>query len=189
MSEFEKDMSETAGSKMCSYMYAVSCFFISEIILIFGYQNNAWLVIHKTGTTDEFQISSLRYNEGSLILDASSLALYLALYLARLQLLFPMIWFFISIICCCNLRIEQFAYNHKKILIHICAFGAFIFICIFVIMMISLVTNSVLPVVPPEYDVSSGYLYFKIMNFNSFKTNKWIKTNLQQEQELQTVNA
>ncbi|KAK6047377.1 hypothetical protein COOONC_15118 [Cooperia oncophora] len=134
-------MPDAEGSKICTYMYSVSCSIIAEVLMIFGYRNNAWLVFHndeneiQRGLNDDclktdvikchswrsYSNSSMTFPGLSTPLPPPSTAMYIALYTARGLLLMQTVWFISCIICCCNLKAEEIAKKYQRFLLQFCA--------------------------------------------------------------------
>ncbi|RCN47247.1 hypothetical protein ANCCAN_06689 [Ancylostoma caninum] len=133
-------MSDVGDSKMCTFIYSVSCSIIAEILMIFGYSNNAWLVVHNPDSSEQFQrglnddcfkSDTIRcspwcsYSNSTngfpvpfhLVLPPSA-AMYAALHIARILLVLQFMWFSFCILCCCNVKAELFANQYKNLVMY-----------------------------------------------------------------------
>ncbi|KAK6013526.1 hypothetical protein OSTOST_21155, partial [Ostertagia ostertagi] len=134
-------MSEVGDTKICTYMYSVSCSIIAEVLMIFGYRNNAWLVLYNDDSelqrglnddcfkTDVIRCHSWRsYSNSSVMFPGlsavtpPSTAMYIALYIARALLFMQFAWLILCIICCCNVKAELLAKKYQRFVLHYCGF-------------------------------------------------------------------
>ncbi|XGW04754.1 hypothetical protein V3C99_015713 [Haemonchus contortus] len=170
-------MTEVADTKICTYMYSVSCSIIAEVLMIFGYRNNAWLVLFnnenelqrglnddclKTHEAIKCHTWQSYENETAILprpfafTHAPSTAMYLALYIARVLLFMQIVWFAICVICCCNLKAEQFAKKYQRHLLYLCGLEALLFVILWIVVIIAYYVDGVMDVLQNGYDRSFG---------------------------------
>ncbi|EYB92551.1 hypothetical protein Y032_0192g1343 [Ancylostoma ceylanicum] len=149
--------------------------------MIFGYSNNAWLVVHNPDSSEQFQrglnddcfkSDTIRcspwcsYSNSSnnfpvpfhLVLPPNA-AMYVALHIARFLLVLQFMWFSFCILCCCNVKAELFAKQHRNLIMYFCGFTAFLFVILFLITVIACWSGSVIATLPQGYEevLGSGF--------------------------------
>ncbi|KAK6763696.1 hypothetical protein RB195_024138 [Necator americanus] len=172
-------MGDAGSNKMCSYVCSVSCSMIAEILMIFGYLNNAWIVVNSSSSyefqrglnddcfkSDAISCSSwCTYSNGSLafpeffhqILPPGA-AMYTALYAARFLLVIQFLWLIFCIFCCCYIRAELFIKHHRSLVMYFCGVGTFSFALLMFVVLITHFTGSILDTHQEDYQVT----YFSI---------------------------
>lgn len=168
---------------MCTYIYSVSCSIIAEIFMIFGYTNNAWIVLYnddkqfQRGLNDDcFKSDGIRcqawhtysnsnsssFPEPFNVITPPNAAMLIALNLARGALFIQFTWFMACVICCCNANAERFAKKHQRSLLQYCALAAFCFALLFFIIVVAYFTDDIMETVPKDYHrtLGSGFWLF-----------------------------
>ncbi|KAJ1354852.1 hypothetical protein KIN20_011919 [Parelaphostrongylus tenuis] len=171
-------------TNICAYIYCVLCSVVAEVFMIFGYNNNAWLVLYKSDSNKQFQRGlnddcfkadairclpwSSRSNNSSgfpepfSIVSPPNAVMYLALHLARFLLIGVFSWILMCIICCCNLTAEQFAKKHRRSLMQFCSLVALSFVILSIFILIAYYTDRIIMPLPPSYQriFGSGFWLF-----------------------------
>ncbi|KAE9417335.1 hypothetical protein Angca_001966, partial [Angiostrongylus cantonensis] len=136
-------MEDVERTNICTYMYSVACSISSELFMIFGYINNAWLIVYRPDSSEQFQRglnddcfkeddihclpwSSLSSNCSGFpkpfdTISSPNAVMYLALYFARFLLISGFLWILFCMVCCCNLSAERFARKHRRYFMQFCS--------------------------------------------------------------------
>ncbi|WKY17036.1 hypothetical protein Q1695_001562 [Nippostrongylus brasiliensis] len=169
-------MSDVGATKMCTYIYSVSCSILAEIFMIFGYNNNAWLVLYddnqqfQRGLNDDcLKTDVIRCQSWNRPLSNSSkfpepfnaspepsAFMFIALYVARALLIIQLLWFFSCIVCCCNVNVEKLARKHERSVLRFCAATALAFVMLFLLIVIAYFTDGTSAILPDTYHKTLG---------------------------------
>ncbi|CAJ0609822.1 unnamed protein product [Cylicocyclus nassatus] len=181
---FQKVMSDVEDNRLCTYIYSVSCSLVAEILMIFGYSNNAWLVLADPDSSKQFlrglnddcfksdTIQCVPWTTHSTDhtpfpdpfqnVTSPNAAMYIALYTARTLLIIQFLWFTFCIVCCCNVKAEQLARQHERRVVYFCAAGVLLFALLFLIIVITRFTGSLMSSTPQNFErgLGSGFWLF-----------------------------
>ncbi|KAK5974744.1 hypothetical protein GCK32_008903 [Trichostrongylus colubriformis] len=177
MKKYLAVMTEAPGAtKICTYMYSVSCSIIAEILMIFGYRNNAWLVLYnddhelQRGLNDDclktdtirchswcfYQNDSATFPGLFTVKTPPSLTMYLALYTARSLFILQLAWFIMCVTCCCNLKAEKFAKKHQQSVLQFCGLEAILFMVLLILMVVAFCVDDIMDILPNGYHRTFG---------------------------------